>query len=368
MADNRIKSVFGAYAERLQALVDERALKFKPTFFQNYLDWDTAQASLTYSMAIGRSRIEAAASVIARNSAAPVRSRATLDKYNGEVAAIEVSRNMQEDDYRNYLTVQAMSADSDAKKVQILKLIWDDVEYVRNAVMKRIDIMFCQAISTGTVILDGTTNPDGLNTTAIDLLMPSTNKKAATTAGGGGVVWSVANKATAKPITDIITITKAGEEAGISFAKILMPKALFYIFQQITEVQDFIKGFIRLDKGSIVPTLDQINTFLTANMLPTIEIVDVVTAIESDGVPTVLRPFKASSVSFIPDGKLGVIKNAIGIEELRPVESVVYAKSNNVLISKWASNNPFNEWTKGSLNAFPAISSIDSIYILDTNA
>lgn len=368
MADNRIKSVFGAYAENLQVLVDTRAEKFAPTFYQNVLDWGTPQMQLSFAMVIGRQRIEAAASVIAHSSAAPLRSRTSIEKYNGEVSAIEVSRTMLEEDYRNYLAVQQMNVDNDAKKTQILKLIWDDVEYCANAVNKRLDIMTCQALSTGKITIDVNSNPDGIVTGDIDLLMPTANIQAATTLRAGGLAWIEANYLTAKPISDIQAMVKKGEDVGVSFAKIYMPKALFYIFQNFKEVIDNIKGFYRIEKGSLNPTLVQINEYLTANMLPVIELIDVVTNIEKDGLPSIYRPWEQNNITFVPAGKLGTVYNALNIEQLNPVSGVSYATAKNVFISKWASNNPFQEWTKGALKAIPGISAIDSIFIFKTNA
>lgn len=360
MADNRIASIFGTYAENLQTLVDKRLDKFKKPFYPGYFDFGIPQVTLTYATAIGRARIEAAASVVAHGSAAPLRSRATLEKLNGEVAAIKVKRQMLEKDYREYLAVQAMKVADDVKKMQILKLIWNDVEYVANAVQDRIDIMVCQALSTGKIKLDGTTNPDGLIVSDIDLLMPSGNLKTV------GVIWTTT--ATATPLKNLRDAVEDAATKGIAFGKILMPKALFYTFSQCVEVQNALKGFYRIEKGSVSdPTLTQINGYLTAQMLPVIEIVDVVKSIEKDGQITAYRPWSANNVALVPDGKLGIIHNALAIEQISPVSGTTYATANNVLVSKWAQNEPFAEWTKGELNAFPGVEAIDSIYILQTD-
>ena len=122
MSDTRIKSIFGAYAENLQSLVDTRVDKFKVPFFPRYFDFALPQMSLTYSTIIGRSRIEAAASIVAPGAVAPMRSRANLEKLNADVATIKVARKLSEADYRSFLTIQAMSVSDDVKKQQILKL------------------------------------------------------------------------------------------------------------------------------------------------------------------------------------------------------------------------------------------------------
>ena len=361
MADVRIKSIFGAYADQLQVLIDKRLDKFKKPFYPTYFDFGTPSISLNFTQVIGRSRIEAAASVIAHDAAAPMRSRANLEKYTGEVATIAVKRGMNEQDYRDFMTLQALNVDDQTKKLQMLQLIWNDVQFCGDAIQDRLDIMVCQALSTGKVIISSVTNPDGLIVDDIDLLMSSTNIKTVS------VVWSDANAATMKPLTDIKTVCQSGDAKGVTFEKILIPKALFYVLANSTDMKDALKGFYRLAAGTVNPTLEMINQYLTANMFPVIEIVDVVKSIEKDGVPSTYRPWKAANVSFVPSGKLGLIKNAIPIEKISPVSGVAYATANNALISKWSQNDPFQEFTKGEIKAFPAVDAIDSIFILTTD-
>jgi hypothetical protein len=361
MADTRIQSVFGAYAEQLQVLVDTRLDKFTPTFFQNYFGWGIPRTNLTYTGIIGRQRIEAAATVIARGSKAPLRSRPNLDKLIGEVSNISVARSMDEMKFRDYLEIQNLRANNPNKVQQILQLIWEDLSYCANAALKRIDIMVCQAMSTGYVAIDTTTNPDGvINSTPIDLLMPAANINTV------AVVWSVANKATMTPLVDIIAAKTEAAAKGITFSKMLMRESLFWIFAYSDEVVNSLKAFYHIPAGSVIPTIDQINTFLSANLLPTIELVNVQTSIEKDGVPASYNPWFATNVALIPDGMLGTIFNSYAIEELKPVAGVNYALNGRILLSKWATNDPWGEITKSELNAFPGFEAIDSCFLLTT--
>lgn len=362
MGDTRIKSVFGDAAQQLQVLIDARADKFAPTFFQQYFDWGTPQVGLSYATIIGRTRIEAAASIVARESGAPVRGRLGLDKLQGEVAAIKVARALRESDYRNYMTIAALNGVSDkARLQQVLQLIWNDLNYCGVACLKRLDIMAAQALSTGIISIDSTTNPDGTADGDIDLLLNPLNKVKV------AVVWSDANKATMTPMADIKAAIQAAELRGISFAKILIPKAMFYTVASCTEVNNYLKAFLRIGNGNIQPTLAQINEYMTANLFPVFEIIDVVTAIEKDGVPTAMRPWKAANVTLVPDGKLGIIHRAFAMEEMKPVEGISYGNYQNVLVSKWSENNPFREWTMAEINAFPGLEAIDSMYIITTD-
>lgn len=352
-----IKSVFGDYAARLQTLIDESLNMFAPTWFQNYFVWGAQQATLTYESMIGRSRIEAAASVIARGSRSPLRGRMGLEKLTGVIPQISEKFGMNEDDYRNFLLLQQIATTDAAKKQQLLDLMFGDVVKVGNSAMKRLDYMCLEGISTGQITLTTTNNPDGVVLQeAVDLLMPVGNKI------NPAISW---DSTTATPFTDIMNVVNTASLRGISFASILMTRPRFFKMIKTTEVKDYVGNFINVrNLTKVLPTLNQVNDFLAAQLYPPITIVDFAVGIEKDGVISTARPFKDENVVFIPSGNLGTIRHSLCIEEVRPVENVSYSKYNNALISKFAENEPFREYTKVELNAVPSIDAIDAIYLL----
>lgn len=359
---SKIKSIFGAYADQMQVMIDRSQDRFAPTWYQRYFGWAPPQTNLTFVSVIGRSRIEAAASVVNRDSATPQRSRAGLEKLTGEIPAIKEMFKMSESDYRDFMTLQQMNVvDDQTKKRQLLDFMFNDVKLVGDAAMKRLDIMVLEGVSKGQISLTVTNNPDGLVLTdPVDLFMPADNKKTAS------INW--ATSATAKPLEDIDAVVESAAAKGVGFSKMLMSRALWLKFKACTSVINALSGFYNIAKSSatVSATLDKVNEYLVANQLPVIELVDENIGIEKDGKISVLKPFDQENVSFIPAGNLGVIKNAIAIESMRPVQSVSYASFNRALISKWSENEPFGEWTKVELNAFPAFEAIDGIFILDT--
>lgn len=352
-----IKSVFGAYADKLQLMIDKRLDAFETPWFTRYFDFDTPQTSLNYVSVIGRSRIEAAATVTTRGSRSPLRSRATMEKLTGAIPPIQVKYQMLEEDLRNYLMLQSLPVSDEVKKKAALDLLFDDVKKVGDAAMKRIDAFVLEAISTGQITLTTTNNPDGqVAPTAIDLLMPSFNKT------NGAVVWSTAASAT--PITDIAKVVNDHAAKGNTFEKVLMSWTAWQYFIATTQVKDLYGAFLGKSNNKVIPTLEVVNDFLRGQQLPVIELVNKPIGIEKDGVISTIYPFATTVAVFIPAGKLGKIKNAVAAEEIKPVEKVSYAKFNNALLSKWQENEPWAEYTKSELNAFPAVEAIDGIHIL----
>lgn len=358
---SKVKSIFGAYADNLQVVIDQAQNQFAPTWFEQYFDWAPPQTSLTFVTAIGRARIEAAASIVNRDSQSPLRSRSAFEKLNGEIPAIKEKMKMSESDYRDFFTLQQMNVADTVKRQQLLDFMFGDVKTVGNSAMKRLDIMVLEGISTGQISLSITNNPDGLTLASpVDLFMPAGNK---TTAATG---WNT--PATATPLSDISTVVDYAQTRGQAFGKILMSRSQWLRMNKTTEVKELLSNFYRLPQNKVQPTLSGVNEYLQEHQFPTIELVDVAVGIESDGVIGTLRPFNEHSVVFVPNGKLGRIHNAIALEELRPVENVTYSKFKQALISKWSENEPFGEYTKVELNAFPALEAIDGIHILTASS
>jgi hypothetical protein len=360
---SKYKSLFGASIDKLQIMIDKSKSLFAPLFYPRYFDVAPPQQSLTYTSIIGSERIEAAASVVDRDGKTPLRDRPGLSKLSGSIPAIKQMLQLKESDYRDYLAIQqTQGVDEQTKLTQLINLIWEDVKRCGDAPHKRIDIMCLQALSTGKIVINATTNPDGIVHDDIDLLMDSNNKKQA------AVTWATAASAT--PITDIETVITDARNRGLGFAKILMSQTLWLKFKKAKEVVDTMQAYFYAAKpgGGINPiaitTLDRVNEFMTANMLPIIEIVNESIGVTKDGTITASNYFDPNNATFVPAGKLGTIKNALAIEKLKPVDKVTYADFNKVLISKWSQNEPFGEFTKGEWNAFPSWETIDSCYLL----
>ena len=369
--ENRVKSIFGSYAEQLQVLVNTNLDAFKVPVWKKFFTLGNPQMGLTYATAVGKSRIEAAASVVEHGSEAPLRSRAAADRYTGEVAAIKVKRKMDEQEYRNYLTMQAVSTNDEAKKQQIIRLIWDDVSYVVNSVNARIDYMVGQALSTGKVKLDIDTNPDGIVPGEIDLLVSHNQTgKAAFAVNSANMAWSDANAATALPLTNIrYAVRNHWKKYGTVFAKILMTPEMLWVLLNNKQVQEHLKGSLGIVAGQdALFSQANLNAYLAAQGLPVIELFDAKGAVEKDGkiVPVDLWA-DSKYVTFVPAGDVGVIHNAVPIEQIAPVAGVQYASTDNILVSKWSQTEPFGEFTRGEISAFPGLEVADQMLIVDTS-
>lgn len=350
---NIATSIFGGYAEEMQAIIDLRMDRFKVPFFNQYLDWGIPQVDLTFADVIGRSRIEAVASVIGEDAVSPVRSRAGIEKLEGKIPTISHKYVMHNSDYRNYITLQNQNnVSDDVKKRQIIDLIFNDVKNAADGCTSRLDVMFLQAISTGKIDLSAAGNPDGIAPGAIDMLLPAANVK------NVAKVWS---DATATPTTDLEGVIAAAQAKGVTFSEMMMTRATFNKLAANKEIQ----GVFKTQLSVSLATLANVNEFFVGNGLPQITLVDNLYALEKDGVLTTFKAFADDVIAFIPEGRLGTVKNAIPVEGgLMNVSGHIYADVNRVKIAKWSTTEPMQEFTRGQILAMPAISSIDAIYHL----
>src|SRR5690348_7888802 len=101
-----VASLFGNLAsnQNLQAMIDNSIDAFQAeSVWRNYLDWGVPQIELTFATAIGRSRIEAAASIVDPDSPAPLRGRASLEKLEGKIPTMKQAFSLNQSDYRSLL-------------------------------------------------------------------------------------------------------------------------------------------------------------------------------------------------------------------------------------------------------------------------
>lgn len=359
-----IPSFFGPFASQpaLQALIDDTldTLQMQSAWRQ-FLDEGTPQASLTFEQVIGRSRINAAASVVDIDANHPLRGNNKLETYTGKIPTMKQAFVLDQSEIRELKALEeSQLLNSTGAVTALIKKLYDHVSMASVAGDKRIDIFMWQAISTLTVDLTTALNPDGFAPGVISLL-PKTYQLQ-----GVPKVWT---DSTSDPIADIENyIDFVTNTFGRKFGRILMSMPMWLKFKRNPQVIDRLKSFYNIGKanGTYSATLVNVNEMFAANLWPEIEVVNDVQGIEADGVVTPIRAFSDNNISFLPSGKIGTLKNAWPIEMLMPIPNKTYAFFGPTMVSKWLDDSPFREFTAMDMNAFPALDT-DSIFILKTD-
>lgn len=361
-----VPSFFGNYANdaNIQVMIDNSLDVLQgESIWRRYLTEGIPQASLTFESAIGRSRIEAAASIVDPDAPAPLRSRNKLEFLTGKIPTMKEKFRMSQAEMRTIQSIMENARFRDNQRVRaLLNTLWDDVRKCATAGDKRVDFMLLQALSTLTVDTSVTLNPDGAAYGVVSLMARAYQRQ------GVPVVWT--DLANAKPIDDIENYMDAiYTNFGRVFGKIMMSRDMWLKFKRTAQVIDRLKSFFNIGKanGTYAATIDNVNEMFMAEGWPMIEIVNKSIGVESDGIITPYKPFDVNNIAFVPDGTLGELQNAYSMELMKPVVGKNYATFGPTLVSKWCEDDPLVEFTGMEMNAFPALTQIDGIFILTTD-
>jgi len=314
---------------------------------------------LSYEAIIGNKGAPVAADVTAYDVSAPLKTRKVVSKIAGDIPAIRVKRSMTESNINLYNIIKNGAApDMDA----VLSLIYDDVDFVVEAVLARMEFLALRLISSGKILLDRTENAGIVTDTAVDYGASYTT--------GAAVIWSAAVNTTT-PITDIDTIVRAGIALGVKYKYLLMDRQSWTYFRTSDETKKALVPYTIagvLDKRiKATITLGMVNQALKDMEYPQIVVVDQSIVTETEDHDQVTQnPFYAGHICFLEDLPIGNMLHGPIAEETNPPKQVVQAKHGNVLVSKWRTVDPVVEWTKGESNVFPIWPLIDRCYLLDT--
>ncbi|RQO79139.1 hypothetical protein DBR40_05310 [Pedobacter sp. KBW01] len=358
-----VDSIFGDLAKSasLQALVDNTAIDLYPkAVWRQNLDVGLPQASLTFESVIGRSRVKAAASLVDPDAPAPKRGRPNLETLTGKIPTMKEGFEMNQADYRSLMTIKENSRlKQNGVDEMIVNFLNNDLKDAASSTDDRLDIMHIQGYSSFKVDASVIVNPDGITVGEVDLLaQPEQTRQVAK-------VWS---DPTADPLKDIEAVVEYASGIGRSFSKIQIDRTTWGVMKNLASVKSAISAFYNPGSNkNYVVTLSSVNEYLVENLLPTIEVVNYRYGIQKDGIVSLINPFKATNVVFLPAGKLGTLHNAVAIEEWKKSPLKSYAKYGTALLSKFQDDNPWKEFTEVEMNAFPGLEAIDGIMHLQTD-
>lgn len=364
MAQFNYSSIFGDLVKNVQirfdAVTELNKRLFNNVIIENYMDWDVPTIGLNFEELIGQYNISIAAPTIGDNSKEPVLGSEGLQTISNKVLNHAITKPMTIQNYRKIMQILDSKSLSDAVKTQqLINLMWGDVTSVVESVYGKLDMLFLQAISNeGVATLNSTTNPEGGVITTIDYKQPQGNIATA------GTQWIDANKATVDCLEDIQAVIDSASDKVV-FGKILISPEMFSYLTRTTYVKKAIWG---TDKQAKYVGLADLNGYMQENGLPIFEIVRRQVRIQDGTSITPYTPFNGKNLVFVPDGKLGVIKNAYANNELKQENGVAYSNYRRIRVSQWGVGETQGsngvEFTKAECMALPLITEMNGIYTL----
>lgn len=364
MAEFAYSSIFGELTKNVQirfdAISELNKRLFDNVIFERYLDWDVPSIGLNFEELIGQYNISVAAPTIGDNSKEAILGTEGLETLKETILNHAITLPMTTQDYRKVLSIlDSKSLPDRAKTQQLVDLMWGNTQTVVSSVLSKLDIIFCGALSNeGKFVLDETNNPEGGVRGLINFNQPATNIASATTE------WTDANLETVDCFADIFEIIDAAQDK-VKFSKILCAPSIISYICRSKKIKQMIHG---TDKSARLVQIKDLNEYMRENDLPEFETIRRQVRIQNGLQRTPYSPWNAKNLVFIPEGKLGVVKNAWANNELKPEPGVSYSNYGRIRVSQWGVGETQGsngvEFTKAEVLALPVITEMNGIYTL----
>lgn len=359
-------SIFGELTKNVQIRFDAASELNKQLFdniiFERFLDWDVPTVGLDFEELIGQYNITVAAPTIGTDAKEAILGTEGLETLKETILNHAITLPMTVKDYRKVLQIlDSKSLPDKVKTQQLIKLMWGDVETVVKSVLGKLDLIFCGALSNeGKFTLDETTNPEGGARGLINFNQPADNIASSKTD------WTEGNIDTVDCFEDIQGIIDAAQDK-VTFSKVLCAPALISYMCRSKKMHQMILG---TDKSSKIVQLKDINAYMEENSFPTFEPIRRQIRIQNGKQRIPYNPWNQKNMVFIPDGKLGLVKNAWANNELKPEAGVAYSNYGRIRVSQWGVGETQGsngvEFTKAEVLALPVITEMNGIYTLKT--
>lgn len=363
-----LSSLFGALTQNVQARIDAASELNKRIFdnviYAKYLDWDVPTIGLDFEEIIGKYNLTVAASTIGDNAKEPILGSYGLDTVKDKVLNHAITLPMSIQDYRKVLQIlDSKSISDEQKKKQLIDLMWGNVKRVVNGVEAKLDIIFLGALSNcGVFNFNNENNPEGGVRGEINYNMPASNIASSVKE------WTEGNLDTVDCMEDIQAILDVAEDRTVLGKILCAPSVISYMCRS-KKMKQMIWG---TDKSSKIVQLKDINEYMESNNYPTFEKVKRQCQIQNGSKLTPYTPWNAKNIVFVPEGKLGLIKNAYANNELKPESDVAYSNYGRIRVSQWAVGETkganHGEFTKAESLSLPVITEINDIYTLKTQS
>lgn len=308
------------------------------------VDMTFASASIQHSIV--------SADVVSMDSSLPLKKRESLRVVNGSIPKLGMKYAKDEkfiSDLNRMIAVGTLGS-------EVVNKLFKDTESAVEGIDMAIERMFLSAISTGAASI---TDQDG-QLIRITFPIPEANFMVSTVAN-----WSASG---AKPVSDLRAMFNKADEDGVVPAKCLLAsKTLNEICasEEGKVLYSNYAGFAQTTKNAVSKAA--MKSALKDEFGCDFEEVNTSVRIEKNGTYTNIKPFDVDNVVIVPSEKVGRIVYGSLAEETNPVAGVTYAKAGSyTLVSKYAKNDPLQEFTASQAIVCPVLDGCEGIYIFDT--
>lgn len=350
--DKYFRLVVGKITEKFNDQSVEQPLLHKTMLTEEYsadLNWGATEINHAI----------VAADVVALDSTLPLKSRSKITNAAGKLPKLGLKLRKGEKLISDINVMIARGAD----EATIASKIFDDTTKVIKSIDVRTEIMFLQALSTGTCLVDSDTNTG----TGIRVAFGYEDENIFQCVGSP---WGEDDETPQDDVQQLFD--KAHEDSNV-ILHVYLSRKYFDYFRHSDQgklLAAYYNNAVITDK-SLLPVPSR-NTFLEAlkdEYGATFHVVDSVFKVENaDGTKTAVKPWEEANVVGVPAEVVGRLVYGTLAEETNPVSGVNYQKSgSHILVSKYSKTDPLEEYTAAQALCLPVIDGADSVYVLNAD-
>ena len=332
----------------------------------------------------GDDGIPVAADRVAFNTKAPKKTRRKVGNWSGKLSKYSVSREKDEieiNEYQDAQTLANAATESQQEKQELVRIVYDDVTFCRQAMDAKVEIDAIRIASSGIQSFPASIEGEMASQDIINFNVPAQNfigygvstkkvKKGGNTTEVKTAEWDDIEKADG--IQDLINAQELIASQGLPKPRYaFMEKAKF---QQLCVQQATIKRLFpkvtdleRITAEEI--NLSSINAYMNKaeHGFPTIVILDTYATIEAkDGSKQTIKPWNVNVVTLAPTAQLGwtYYKNVPLVQNTEALQ--VYGSFYKM--TRYSEVNPMLEVTMAEAYVQPALINRQSLVFLNTQA
>lgn len=245
------------------------------------IEFSASKQFSTYTAEYGRAVM---ASMIEKNALKPTKTMPTLGQITGSIGRMGNIWQLDDDRLQRLYEMEARFKDKSAnysaekRSAEWLKMVtflFNPYEIAAISPHKRLDFLYYEGVSNGTLTVTLANNPDGIQFDPIDLSI----KKY-----GVAVVWNQANAATMDALGDL---RKAVNSAQANGRKVLFMRMTPITFAKLAQSAQF-NGSVKLNLGTLIVDpvgqlgVDKVNQYLAGIDLPPIQLETKMIAIDDE--------------------------------------------------------------------------------------
>lgn len=328
----------------------------------------------------GDEGIPVAADRVAFNTKAPKKTRKTVGSWSGKLGKISVSRDKDEIDINNYNEDKAIadaSTENQQEKEELVALVYDDVEFVNNAMDARVELDSLRIACSGKQTYKKEFDGDMATEDVINFNIPEGNFVGVSVGDKKDSKGKVINKhvawtdyENADGIEDLIQAQELIAKQGLAKPRFaIMEKAKFQdlcaqkavarrLFPQVNDLSVISAEMINLNS---------VNAYMQRadHNYPTIVVIDSWVTIEhKDGSQETIKPWNVNVVTLAPTLQLGWTwyKPVPKVENTESLQTwASYYK-----VTRYSDVNPMMETTLAEAYVQPALIHRKSTVLLNT--